>query len=595
MKNRHLRTAKRLILALAVAASVAVSVPAPANSASSWQSFGCADRAAAVAAATVTSGSNYDVVIYGGTPSGSAAALAAANLGKSVLLLSEGTLFGGAISNGLGATDLGSLDANVGTARLYLNQLSQFYHNTSYRTEPKVAECIFEGWLTSKNITLGTNTVLDSATVTNRMISGLSFHSSAAPDSPITVTSKDFVDASYAGDLLNLTGAANRLGMSDYYKYNESVTKYRSFNVLFKIKDPTVAAQAATDFAKLPQVTSAPSLDNYPSQILGGQPSFTYRLCVTKQTANLIPFAKTADYETWAPAWRTFMKYYYGFNIQKSAYVKSNGTVLTQLWRIAKLPNNKYDLNAYFSSFTNLTMNPSFFSNLQNRADLLSNYSSYLQSFLWFVQNDASVPALEHNTLAGFGLCADEFTSTGGWPQAPYLREGRRLIGQTTFTTRDIFVNRIKQDGIAVGSYTLDSKPTLFVYANNTFARDRSVMFRAPMYEIPLSAMLSKTGPKNLIVSVGLSASPAAFSSIRMEPQFMQLGQAAGIAAALAANGDGTITDSMATAVRGQLAMSGGFNGITSICQKLSPGLRTYWGFNQSSCQTIPFGLYIAG
>ncbi len=588
----------RAIAAFAALASVAVGSTAPASSAdatTSWQSFNCAARAAAVASATVATGSTYDVVIYGGTPSGSAAALAAANLGKKVLLLSEGTLFGGAISNGLGATDLGSIDANVGTARLYLNQLSQFYHNTSYRTEPKVAECIFEGWLQSSNITLGTNTVLDSATVANRMISNLTFHSSSASDTAITITGKDFVDASYAGDLMNLSGAASRLGMSDYYKYNESVTKYRSFNVLFKIKDPTAAAQAAIDFAKLPQVTTAASLDNYPSQIIGGQPSFTYRLCVTKQSANLIPFAKTADYETWAPAWRTFMKYYYGFNIQKSPYVKSNGTVLTQLWRIAKLPNNKYDLNAYYSSFTNLTMNPDFFSNLQGRAAMLANYSSYLQSFLWFVQNDPSVPALEHNALSGFGLCADEFTSTGGWPQAPYLREGRRLIGQTTMTTRDIFGNRIRQDGIAVGSYTLDSKPALFVFANNTFARDRSIMFRAPMYEIPLSAMLSKAGPKNLIVSVGLSASPAAYSSIRMEPQFIQLGQAAGIAAALASNQDGTINDSLATSVRSRLAMTGGFNGITSICQKLSAGLRTYWGFNQSNCQPAAFGLYIAG
>ncbi len=588
----------RAIAAFAALASVAVGSTAPASSAdatTSWQSFNCAARAAAVASATVATGSTYDVVIYGGTPSGAAAALAAANLGKKVLLLSEGTLFGGAISNGLGATDLGSIDANVGTARLYLNQLSQFYHNTSYRTEPKVAECIFEGWLQSSNITLGTNTVLDSATVANRMISNLTFHSSSASDTAITITGKDFVDASYAGDLMNLSGAASRLGMSDYYKYNESVTKYRSFNVLFKIKDPTAAAQAAIDFAKLPQVTTAASLDNYPSQIIGGQPSFTYRLCVTKQSANLIPFAKTADYETWAPAWRTFMKYYYGFNIQKSPYVKSNGTVLTQLWRIAKLPNNKYDLNAYYSSFTNLTMNPDFFSNLQGRAAMLANYSSYLQSFLWFVQNDPSVPALEHNALSGFGLCADEFTSTGGWPQAPYLREGRRLIGQTTMTTRDIFGNRIRQDGIAVGSYTLDSKPALFVFANNTFARDRSIMFRAPMYEIPLSAMLSKAGPKNLIVSVGLSASPAAYSSIRMEPQFIQLGQAAGIAAALASNQDGTINDSLATSVRSRLAMTGGFNGITSICQKLSAGLRTYWGFNQSNCQPAAFGLYIAG
>jgi len=583
----------RISILAALTAVVLSSTNLPAQAESSWETFSCDKRLAKVSNSTVASNSDFDVVIYGGTPSGVAAATTAANQGKKVLILSESSLFGGSISNGLSATDIGSTYANVGLASEFLNQVRNYYHTSDFRTEPKVAECIFAGWLYKKNITTDTNTILDSATVAKSKITDLNFHTSNSPDS-IKVTGKTFIDASYAGDLMFEAGVKTRLGMSDYYDYKESVTSYRKSNVQFTLKNPEEIAQGKIDFAKLPQVTIANSLSNYKAKIQTGMPSFTYRLCVTKNAANLIPFTKTDDLETYAPAWRTWMKNYYGYNIQKQAEVKSNGTVLTQLWRMSKIPNDKYDLNAYFSSFTNLTMRKEYFQNTSGRAAILAEYSSYLQSFLWFVQNDPSVPKLEKDTLKGFGLCADEFKTTNGWPELPYLREGRRLIGKSTLTTNDILKNRMKADSIAVGAYPLDSKPTLFVYANGNYARDRGVMFRSPLYEIPFSAMIPNQGPKNLIVSVGISASPAAFASIRMEPQFLQLGQAAGLAAALAADGNGAITQSLAGSVQLGLIQARGFTGITAICLKMNGSMRNYWGFNETTCNTKNFGLIIA-
>ena len=568
-----------------------------ATSATSWEMFNCDARSKNALKSVVIDGSAYDVVIYGGSPAGVAAARSAAELGKSVLLLSESGLFGGAISNGVSATDLGYIGANVGFAETYLDDVSRYYHDDLHRTEPKVAECIFLNWMKSKKITLGTYTNLENALVIKQKIKQITFHNTAIPEVKITVQGKTFIDASYAGDLMFSSGTKTRLGMADFFSYGEKTTQDRGYKVLFELKDKDKIAQAESDFAQLPQVNFRDDLTNYSSDILSGMPSFTYRLCVTKNSKNKLAFSKTADYETFAPAWRTYMtymKYYVVYKSKTEVTELPTGTLLTPLWRAAKIPKDKFDLNAHFSSFTNLTMSKDYFDHPESRQSLLARYTSYLQSFLYFIQHDDSVPAIERNGLSGFGLCADEFKSTNGWPQMPYLREGRRLIGKTTVTASDLSINRTKTDSVAVGSYVLDSKPTLFVFAKGTFARDRGQMYRAPIYEIPFSAMLPKTGPRNLVVALGISASPSAFSSIRMEPQFIQLGQAAGIAAALASGQNGIFKGSLAPAIRAKLSLAKGFNGITSICKEMEINARIYWGFDSVTCEPRAVELVLA-
>ena len=50
---------------------------------------------------------SFDIVVYGGTAGGVAAAVQGARMGKSVVLIEPGRHIGGLTSGGLGATDIG--------------------------------------------------------------------------------------------------------------------------------------------------------------------------------------------------------------------------------------------------------------------------------------------------------------------------------------------------------------------------------------------------------------------------------------------------------------------------------------------------------
>ena len=59
--------------------------------------------------------------------------------------------------------------------------------------------------------------------------------------------------------------------------------------------------------------------------------------------------------------------------------------------------------------------------------------------------------------------------------------------------------------------------------------------FRTDPYEIPYRSMIPDA-PNNLLVVCTLSATHVAYSTLRMEPVYMMIGQAAGFASALAVN-----------------------------------------------------------
>ena len=69
----------------------------------------------------------YDVVVYGGTSGGIAAAVQTARMGKSVILIEPGKHLGGLTSGGLGATDIGNKAAIGGISREFYRRVGEHY------------------------------------------------------------------------------------------------------------------------------------------------------------------------------------------------------------------------------------------------------------------------------------------------------------------------------------------------------------------------------------------------------------------------------------------------------------------------------------
>ena len=80
---------------------------------------------ASVPASAQESIPTYDIVIYGGTSAGVAAAVQATRMNKSVVLIEPGTRLGGLTSGGLGQTDIGNKQAIGGISREFYARVAK--------------------------------------------------------------------------------------------------------------------------------------------------------------------------------------------------------------------------------------------------------------------------------------------------------------------------------------------------------------------------------------------------------------------------------------------------------------------------------------
>ena len=193
------------------------------------------------------------------------------------------------------------------------------------------------------------------------------------------------------------------------------------------------------------------------------------------------------------------------------------------------------------------------------RERIWKEHEDYQKGFYYFLATDPRVPKPLQDQMNQWGLAKDEFVDTGHWPHQLYIREARRMVGEYVATQKDLQTDLTKPDAVGMGSYNSDSHNLQrFVNALGYVENEGDVQVPVKPYQIAYRSLIPKRAEAvNLLVPVCLSASHIAYSSMRMEPQYMLLGHAAGIAAALAVKHGVALQEVPVAALQKQLLAEG--------------------------------------
>lgn len=360
----------------------------------------------------------YDIVVYGSTPGGIMAAIAAANTTATVALVSATAHVGGMTAGGLGQTDIGNPAAVGGLAHHFFELVCAKYGKTGacYQYEPHVAEAVFMDMIAAQpTLTLVLSQTLVSLTKDNLAVAIVSIGTNPTADvvrsvpaaltTTTTFSAKVFIDASYEGDLLALAGVPFATGREGVSQYNESLGG--------RLLVPNNHGGHQFNFP----VNYTDSHGNLLPMIYTGDPgvvgqadekvqAYNFRMCFSSNVTNQVPIPKPDNYD--AAYWELFRRY----------LAAGNFTDLGELMNISIMPNHKTDVNNNGAISTDFiggswkwpTAAPAA------RIAIYQAHVDYTAGFFYFLANDAAVPGSIRKQMQSWGLAKDEFVDNGNWP-----------------------------------------------------------------------------------------------------------------------------------------------------------------------------------
>lgn len=183
-----------------------------------------------------------DVVIYGGTAGGLAAAEAVVREGASVIVVEPTNFTGGMVTGGIAITDTGTPDLVGGIAAAFFDQVAAEEQKVakgvpavlrfqgkdipwrkprSWDFEPKVARAVFDEWIARGGYKVLRGKRVASVEKTGASITGMKLEDGTR------VAGEVFVDASYEGDLMARAGVSNTYGRESRQTYGEKLAGIR--------------------------------------------------------------------------------------------------------------------------------------------------------------------------------------------------------------------------------------------------------------------------------------------------------------------------------------------------------------------------------
>lgn len=507
----------------------------------------------------------FDLVIVGGNPGGITAAIAAARQGKTSVILERTNHIGGLPANGLGATDIATRKATTGLFSEFTSRNKQYYINQygeksqqvkdcsdGFHFEPSVAASVYQEMLNgykdkitillmrqfdaeAQNISLKDGRI-ESIYVLNRESGQREVYQG-----------KIFVDATYEGDLGAAAGIPFRVGRESAEEFGEPG-----------------AGRAYEYWKSKPAEGSTGESDN-------AVQAYNYRLCLTNDLKNRIAFPKPElfnreeyvslieDVWTGRNTQAVMTKVTNEMMEENRRHIAQgnrtklpgDGWGITKLSSLVKLPNQKTDGNNQHAAFLSTDLPeenwPWPTSSWEWRDKFAKRLKDYTLGLFWFAQNDQELPEHFRKEIAGWGLAKNEYQDNGCLPRQVYVREGRRFEGVYFFTAKDALPIApgkrppLHSNSVTASHYALDSHAARKRETGRAHL-DGFISYPTAVYTVPLGVILSRE-IDNLLLPVPVSGSHIGFSTLRMEPCWMALGQAAGVTASLAIDRGVTVRD----------------------------------------------------
>lgn len=482
---------------------------------------------------------DFDIVVIGGTPGGIASAIAAARHGRRVVLTEYHAHIGGMSTSGLGKSDIEDPRLIRGIFAEFVDLVRAHYvrHGSpkdielsqdGYYFEPSVAEACFDAMIAAEpNITLLRSHRLEGAATKDGTVTAVTVTDRTTSQSR-TITAAAFIDATYEGDLFAAAGA--------------------NFNIGRESRDEHGEPHAGVIYYDYGNNKFLPGTTHEGDHRL---PAWTYRLCLTTDSKNAAPMS--APPEGYDRA--LYLPYLEDLAagrlsapkrlVPGRGYFPAHFDTPLRALSVTEVPGGKVDVNINPRplAFPYPQENEGYLqADWDHREKIANRHRAIAEGLLWFLQNDTDISQAHRDMALEYHKPADEFADNGNFPWQLYIREGRRLKGLYTFTEHDVAETgssehtRRHEDAIAVGNFPIDSFPTRKRQPGDTIILEGylgMVDAITRIYQVPYRIMIPET-LDGVIVPVAVSATHVAFSTVRMEPTWMALGQAAGTAAHIA-------------------------------------------------------------
>lgn len=507
-----------------------------------------------------------DVCVYGGSASGCIAAIQAARMGKSTVLVAPNGQIGGLATSGLTATDMNRHSAIGGVTAEFYGRIYEYYMNpevwrnqtrdefmesTKKRTfsgkndkrriqwvyEAGVGEKIMREMLSEAGVKIVCGMIAETKAVKK---CGNSIKSIRLLDGSV-LAAKMFIDASYTGDLMAAAGVSYTYGRESREQYGEELAGIRINYDMKAWEDINPYSPRTGEL--LPYIIPKPWGNN--GEADRHMQSYCYRVTLTDDPSNMVPITKPEGYNPDL------------YEVVLGQILNNNVGELKKVITFTPMPNRKTDTN-HLDFFGAADEYPE--ASYGKRAVIEAAHRNYAEGMLWFLGHDERVPENLRTEMLRWGYAADEYVGNGNFPPQIYVREARRMVGEYVMTQKNLNKENREPapESVALGTYPFDCHFVSTVISNGKLYRDGTMYISMPAYPISYRSITPKKKEcGNLLVTVCLSASHVAYASIRMEPQYMVLGQSAATAACMALDARKPVQDVKYDELRKRLEKDG--------------------------------------